>query len=154
MSATLPVQSQELILKDTKVPWQGITFSFPEDVVIKETNLTFEKSLHIYPARREPFFLVIRKLPLASLSFPKDSWEKEIFWRGQNVEKSSLEKNGRSFTLYQADQVRNQNLLRGMLWIWTEKGANFWVWILFRKENPKLIDFFENGLFLNSIAWI
>jgi hypothetical protein len=147
-----PIFAQELILKASKVSWQGITLVFPEDVVIRESNLSFEKSLHVYPARREPFFVVLRKLPIGDLNFPKEDWESEIFWRGQNVEKIVLSKNGTSFTIYKGDQVRNQNLLRANLWIWTEKGSNYWVWILFRKDRTDLVDFFENGRFLNISA--
>ncbi|TGL58095.1 hypothetical protein EHQ58_11960 [Leptospira ognonensis] len=145
-----PLSSQELILKDKLVLWQGNTLLFPEDVVIRETKLAFESSLHVYPARREPFFIVFRKLPLQELNFPKESWEREIFWRGKDLEKTTLEKNGILFTIYKADQIRNQNLLRCNLWIWTDQGSNYWVWILFRKERTDLFDFFENGRFLNS----
>ncbi len=143
------VYAQELILKEKKVLWQGITFIFPEDVVIKEKNLSFEKSLHVYPARREPFFLVLRKLPLKEIDFPRENWESEIFWRGKEFEKSSLELGGIRYTVYKADQIRNQNLLRGNLWIWSDKDSHYWVWILFRKERKDLVDFFENGRFLN-----
>jgi hypothetical protein len=144
------LNSQQLILKETKIPWQGITLSFPEDVVIREQNLTTEKSLHVYPARREPFFVVLRRLPIRDLNFTKNTWESEIFWHGKNVEKTELKLGAIDYQLYKGDQIRNQNLLRANLWIWSVGSTNYWVWILFRKDRVDLVEFFENGQFLNQ----
>ncbi len=152
LSGNFVVFPQELKLKDVQINWQGLTFIFPEDVVIKETNLTTEKSLHVYPARREPFFVVIRKIPITQINFPKASWESEIFWHGENMEATELVLGNQTFTVYKADQIRNQNLLRANLWIWNQGESNYWVWILCRKDNLELVSFFESGRFLKGLA--
>ncbi len=140
--------AQDLILKDIQIPWQGLTLRFPEDVVIKNQDLTHEKILQVFPARREPFMIVLRKLPIQNLNFAKKRWEEEIFWRAKNQESTELERGGTLFKIYKCDQVRNQNLLRGNLWLWSKKENHYWVWILFRKDRADLLDFFENAQFL------
>ncbi|TGN17621.1 hypothetical protein [Leptospira idonii] len=142
------ILSEELILKDSIYSWNGIEFRFPEDSVIKVQNLSFESSVRVYPARRDPFFLVIRKIPLSSVSFARPSWESEIFWNGKNKESETFPGEGEKILVYKADQIRNQNLLRTNLWIWERKDGNIWIWLVWRKDRSDLTEFFEKGRFI------
>lgn len=151
-SSFTTILSQKLLLKPEKFLWEGQEFSFPENVVIKEQSLSFETTAHIYPAERDPFFIVLRKLPLNSLSFEREAYESEIFWHGKNKSKETLNISGLNVLVYRAEQVRNQNLLKANLWIWSKGQNHYWAWIFWRKERTDLEDFFEKGLFIRSIG--
>ncbi|WP_411822076.1 hypothetical protein [Leptospira sp. 'Mane'] len=151
-SSFTTILSQKLLLKSEKFLWEGHEFSFPENVVIKEQTLNFETTVHIYPAERDPFFIVLRKLPLHSLSFERAAYESEIFWHGKNNAKETLNISGLPVLVHRAEQIRNQNLLKANLWLWSKSPNHYWAWIFWRKERTDLEDFFEKGLFIRSIG--
>ncbi|WP_135355006.1 hypothetical protein [Leptospira ryugenii] len=142
------VWSSDLVLKDQVFVWQGLSLVFPEDVVVKEQNLSREKILQIFPARREPFFMSIRELPLSQIPDSLGEWEKEVFWQGKQVKRVERTFKESSFLCYSGEQVRNQNLLRAELCLGPIGSKFYWFWIFIRKDRADLQSYFETGSFL------
>ncbi|MDF3821292.1 hypothetical protein P3G55_15410 [Leptospira sp. 96542] len=144
----LPLGS--IVSSELKVPnqifvWKGISLRVPEASVVKEEGGMHPK-LVIYPAKLDGYFMVVRIL---AWPYPGESkeWGDSVFTRSTLVQKSVKEISGISFYVWEADQVRNQNLLHNQVWV-SKDSPSVWIWVQWKKDRTDIEPFFLKHQFL------
>ncbi|XDD45389.1 hypothetical protein AB3N60_11750 [Leptospira sp. WS39.C2] len=142
------ILSQSLVEPNQNFLWESFSFRFPEPVVVKIES-TLQKKLTVYPAKRDGFFMVVRILPWSEPITDKSFWTQSVFHKP--IEPKQLERVvlGKTFRIYQADQIRNQNALRNQVWIQMDAKPYLWIWLQWKTDRKELSDFFESNLFLS-----
>lgn len=105
--------------------------------------------LTIYPAKQDDFFIVLRRLSFEIDSINEATFQKQIFTRPIDFQKSEVNLGSQSFTVFEADQIRNQNLLHNQVWVSKLGEPKIWVWVQWKKENALLGSQLGTGSFLS-----
>ncbi|WP_244934733.1 hypothetical protein [Leptospira jelokensis] len=142
------ILSQTLVEPNQNFVWESFSFRFPEAVVVKEESTT-QKKLTVYPAKRDGFFMVVRILPWSEPVTEKNLWTESVFQKPINPKQSEKKIFGKSFQVYEADQIRNQNALRNQVWVQMDTKPYLWIWLQWKSDRKDLNDFFESNLFLS-----
>lgn len=142
------LHSQTLLKENTSLEWNSWKFVFPKPIVYKEEGGQNPK-LTIYPAKEDDFFVVVRVLPFPLGSIDESKWEKMVFTRPKDFQKQEVMLQNTTFVVFEADQIRNQNLLHNQVWISKEKDARIWVWVQWKKSNAELGAYLGSGSFLS-----
>lgn len=145
---TSTILSQTLVEPNQNFLWETFSFQFPEAVVIK-TESTNQKKLTVYPAKRDGFFMVIRILPWSEPITDKSLWVESVFQKPISPKQMERVVFGKTFQVYQADQIRNQNALRNQVWVRMDAKPYLWIWLQWKSDRKDLTDFFESNRFLS-----
>ncbi|PJZ84288.1 hypothetical protein [Leptospira harrisiae] len=144
---TSSILSQTVVEPNQNFVWESFSFVFPESVVVK-SEMTMNKKLTVYPAKRDGFFMVVRTLPWHEPLMDQFLWRDSVFSRGIEPKEIQKKVGTRNFQIFQADQIRNQNALRNQVWIGLDTKPGLWIWIQWKTDRKDLTEFFESNLFL------
>lgn len=142
------ILSQTLVEPNQNFLWESFSFQFPEPVVVKMES-TSQKKLTVYPAKRDGFFMVVRILPWGEPMPDKNLWVDSVFQKPINPKRSERSILGKTFQVFEADQIRNQNALRNQVWISLNEKPYLWIWLQWKPDRKDLTAFFESNLFLS-----
>ncbi|GBF41589.1 hypothetical protein LPTSP2_08670 [Leptospira ellinghausenii] len=142
------ILSQTLVEPNQNFFWESFSFQFPEPVIVKVES-TSQKKLTVYPAKRDGFFMVVRILPWSEPITDKNLWVGSVFHTPIEPKQYERVILGKTFQVYEAGQVRNQNALRNQVWVRMDAKPYLWIWIQWKSDRKDLTDFFESNRFLS-----